>query len=105
MMIATGQSHLGGQQFAVASAVEGGHMHQLMEPELVDWAERTAIDAAPDKRGIWYGALAFWIVVAFLITARVMLLDVNKNQPASAQSVHQSVLVDAQPQAASAAKL
>jgi hypothetical protein len=32
-----------------------------------------------DERGrIWYGAVAFWIVVAGLMTARVMLLDLDK---------------------------
>ena len=37
---------------------------QLMEPDLAAWAEKITIDSTNDRRGLWYGAALFWIVVA-----------------------------------------
>jgi hypothetical protein len=46
----------------------------LTEPDLAAWAEKITIDSTGDKRGLWYGALVFWIVVACIIAARVAFL-------------------------------
>jgi hypothetical protein len=66
----------------------------LMEPDLAAWAEKIAIDSAKDRRGLWYGAALFWIVVACLIAARVAFLDPGRIQPATASSA-QSTLAGA----------
>jgi hypothetical protein len=67
-------------------------LHRLMEPDLAAWAEKITIDSAKDSRGLWYGALAFWIVVACIIAARVAFLDPSRIQPATATSATPSVL-------------
>ena len=36
-----------------------------------------------ERDRVWYGAVAFWILVAGLMTARVMLVDVGKLHPAN----------------------
>lgn len=59
---------------------------QLMEPDLAAWAEKIAIGSANDRRGLWYGAALFWIVVACLIAARIAFLDPNRIAPATASS-------------------
>ena len=59
---------------------------QLMEPDLAAWAEKITIDSTNDRRGLWYGAALFWIVVACLIAARVAFLDPGRIRPAAAQS-------------------
>jgi hypothetical protein len=46
----------------------------LMEPDLAAWAEKITIGSTNDRRGLWYGAALFWIVVACLIAARVAFL-------------------------------
>ena len=33
------------------------------------------------KTRMWYGALAFWLAVACLLVARIMLLDPSKLRP------------------------
>jgi hypothetical protein len=38
------------------------------------------------KTRMWYGALAFWLVVACLLVARIMLLDPSKLHPSYAIS-------------------
>ena len=63
-----------------------------MEPDLAAWAEKITIDSSKDRRGLWYGALVFWIVVACIIAARVAFLDPSRIQPAPAPSVTPSVL-------------
>jgi hypothetical protein len=67
---------------------------RLMEPDLAAWAEKIMIDSAKDRRGLWYGAALFWIVVACLIAARVAFLDPARIQPATASSA-QSTLAGA----------
>jgi len=67
---------------------------QLMEPDLAAWAERITIDSTNDRRGLWYGAALFWIVVACLIAARVAFLDPSRIQPSTASSA-QSTLAGA----------
>jgi hypothetical protein len=67
---------------------------RLMEPDLAAWAEKITIDSAKDRRGLWYGAALFWIVVACLIAARVAFLDPGRIQPATASSA-QSTLAGA----------
>lgn len=59
---------------------------QLMEPDLAAWAEKITIDSTNDRRGLWYGAALFWLVVASIIAARVVFLDPSKIQPATALS-------------------
>jgi hypothetical protein len=68
---------------------------QLMEPDLAAWAERITIDSSKDRRGLWYGAALFWVVVASIIAARVAFLDPGKIQPATAQSATHSTLAGA----------
>jgi hypothetical protein len=65
--------------------------HRLMEPDLAAWAEKMAIESASDRRGLWYGALAFWIVVTCIIVARILLLDPNRIHPAAAASATHSM--------------
>lgn len=36
-----------------------------------------------ERDKVWYGAVGFWILVAGLMTARVMLVDVSKLHPAN----------------------
>jgi hypothetical protein len=38
------------------------------------------------KTRMWYGALAFWLLVACLLVARIMLLDPSKLHPGYAVS-------------------
>jgi hypothetical protein len=69
--------------------------HRLMEPDLAAWAEKITIGSAKDKRGLWYGALVFWIVVACIIAARIAFLDPSGISPATAQSATHSTLAGA----------
>jgi hypothetical protein len=69
-----------------------GAPHRLMEPDLAAWAEKITIDSTNDKRGLWYGALVFWIVVACIVAARVAFLDPSRIHPATASSAAQSTL-------------
>jgi hypothetical protein len=64
---------------------------QLMEPDLAAWAEKIAIGSTNDRRGLWYGAALFWIVVACLIVARIAFLDPSRVQPATASSAHSTL--------------
>jgi hypothetical protein len=66
--------------------------YRLMEPDLAAWAEKITIDSAKDRRGLWYGALVFWIVVACIIAARVAFLDPSRIHAATATSATPSVL-------------
>jgi hypothetical protein len=66
---------------------------RLMEPDLAAWAEKITIDSRGDRRGLWYGAALFWVVVACLIAARIAFLDPSRIQPATATS--QSTLAGA----------
>ena len=63
-----------------------------MEPDLAAWAEKITIDSAKDRRGLWYGALAFWIVVACIVAARVAFLDPSTIHPATASSATNSTI-------------
>jgi hypothetical protein len=38
------------------------------------------------KTRMWYGALAFWLVIACVLVARIMLLDPSKLHPGYAVS-------------------
>jgi hypothetical protein len=76
---------------------------RLMEPDLAAWAEKITIDATKDRRGLWYGAALFWIVVVCLVAARIVFLDPHRIQPSSASST-QSTVAGA-PSAAHATKL
>lgn len=64
---------------------------QLMEPDLAAWAEKITIDSTNDRRGLWYGAALFWIVVACLIAARIAFLDPSRIQPSAASSPHSTL--------------
>ena len=64
---------------------------QLMEPDLAAWAEKITIDSTRDRRGLWYGAALFWIVVACLIAARIAFLDPNRIAPVTASSAHSTL--------------
>jgi hypothetical protein len=59
---------------------------QLMEPDLAAWAEKITIGSTSDRRGLWYGAALFWIVVACLIAARIAFLDPSRIRPFTASS-------------------
>jgi hypothetical protein len=59
---------------------------RLMEPDLAAWAEKITIDSTNDRRGLWYGAALFWIVVICLIAARIAFLDPSRIQPSTASS-------------------
>lgn len=67
---------------------------QLMEPDLAAWAEKITIGSTNDRRGLWYGAALFWIVVACLIAARIAFLDPTRIAPSTASSA-QSTLAGA----------
>lgn len=47
------------------------------EPQLITFASST------DARTMGYGALAFWIVIAVLVAARIAFLDTSRIQPTS----------------------
>jgi hypothetical protein len=64
---------------------------RLMEPDLAAWAEKITIGSTNDRRGLWYGAALFWIVVACIIAARIAFLDPNRTQPATASSTHSTL--------------
>jgi hypothetical protein len=64
----------------------------LVEPDLAAWAEKITIDSTRDKRGLWYGALVFWIVVTCIIAARVAFLDPSRIHPATASSATNSTM-------------
>jgi hypothetical protein len=64
---------------------------QLMEPDLAAWAEKITIDSTKDRRGLWYGAALFWIVVICLIAARIAFLDPTRIQPSTASSTQSTV--------------
>lgn len=68
---------------------------QLMEPDLAAWAEKITIDSTNDRRGLWYGAAVFWIVVICLVAARIAFLDPSRIQPATAQSAAHPTLAGA----------
>jgi hypothetical protein len=80
-------------------------LHRLMEPDLAAWAEKITINSAKDRRGLWYGAVVFWIVVACIIAARVAFLDPSKIQPATALSAPHSTLAGGASGASQDAKL
>jgi hypothetical protein len=63
----------------------------LMEPDLAAWAEKITIGSTNDRRGLWYGAALFWVVVACLIAARIAFLDPSRIQPATASSAHSTL--------------
>ena len=77
---------------------------RLMEPDLAAWAEKITIDSTSDRRGLWYGAALFWIVVICLVAARIAFLDPSRIQPVTAQSATHSA-VDGASNAAHATKL
>jgi hypothetical protein len=64
---------------------------QLMEPDLAAWAEKITIGSTNDRRGLWYGAALFWIVVACLIAARIAFLDPSRIAPPTASSAHSTL--------------
>ena len=64
---------------------------QLMEPDLAAWAEKITIGSTNDRRGLWYGAALFWIVVAGIIAARIAFLDPHRIQPSTASSPHSTL--------------
>ena len=53
---------------------------QLMEPDLAAWAEKITIGSTNDRRGLWYGAALFWIVVIRIASARIAFLDPSRIQ-------------------------
>jgi hypothetical protein len=59
---------------------------RLMEPDLAAWAEKITIDSTNDRRGLWYGAALFWIVVICLVAARIAFLDPSRIQSSTASS-------------------
>jgi hypothetical protein len=63
---------------------------RLMEPDLAAWAEKVTIDSTNDRRGLWYGAALFWIVVICLIAARIAFLDPTRIQSSTARSATHS---------------
>ena len=67
---------------------------RLMEPDLAAWAEKITLDSTKDRRGLWYGAALFWIVVICLIAARIAFLDPTRITPSTASSA-QSTLAGA----------
>jgi hypothetical protein len=69
--------------------------HWLAEPDLAAWAEKITIDSAKDRRGLWYGALAFWIVIVCIVAARVAFLDPSRIHPATASSATHSTVAGA----------
>lgn len=81
------------------SAVPGSSFRDvssMAEPELSEWAERTTVDAHPRSSLINVGAIAFWMVVACLLFARVLLVDVTtfhheaSNEPAAVSMLKMS---------------
>ena len=65
---------------------------RLGEPDLAAWAEKMAANSAPGKRTVWYGAALFWLVVACIVAARVMFLDLSNFRSATASTAAPSVL-------------
>ena len=60
-----------------------GFERNLNEPELVQWAEQSAISSTMDKLS-GYGAVVFWILVAGLLAAKIVLFNPSDLRPASA---------------------
>jgi hypothetical protein len=77
---------------------------RLAEPDLAAWAEQIAVKSA-GGRSVWYGAALFWLVIACILTARVMFLDVSKLQPATATVAAPSVVAGTASQAPHDARL
>jgi hypothetical protein len=78
---------------------------RLMEPDLAAWAEKITIGSTNDRRGLWYGAALFWIVVACIIAARIAFVDPGRIQPATALSATHSTLAGSASSASPDAKL
>jgi hypothetical protein len=78
---------------------------RLMEPDLAAWAEKTTIGSTNDRRGLWYGAALFWIVVACIIAARIAFVDPSRIQPATALPATHSTLAGSASSASPDAKL
>jgi hypothetical protein len=74
---------------------ERGVPVSLTEPDLAAWAEKITINSANDRRGLWYGALAFWIVVTCIIAARVVFLDPGRIHPATESSATHTTIAGA----------
>jgi hypothetical protein len=70
------QGVIGGLRHA-ATALTVPHREQKQGSQLATLA------AGTDARKMGYGALAFWIVVAVLVAARVAFLDPSRIQPTS----------------------
>jgi hypothetical protein len=68
---------------------------RLMEPDLAAWAEKITIDSTSSRRGLWYGAALFWLLVICLIAARIAFLDPSRIQPVTAQFATHSTLAGA----------
>ncbi|UTD30039.1 hypothetical protein [Bradyrhizobium sp. WD16] len=47
------------------------------------------MNRAGERGKIWYGAVAFWVVVVALLAARVLLLDTAKLKSYMAGAVHE----------------
>ena len=58
-----------------------GRQPALNEIELTQWAEQAAISSKIDKFS-GYGAIVFWVLVACLLTARIMLFNASDLRPA-----------------------
>ena len=78
---------------------------RLMEPDLAAWAEKITIGSTNDRRGLWYGAALFWIVVACIIAARIAFVDPGKIQPATALSAPHSAMAGSASSASADTKL
>jgi hypothetical protein len=63
----------------------------LVEPDLAAWAEKITIGSTSDRRGLWYGAALFWIVVVCLVAARIAFLDPTRIQPSTASSAQSTL--------------
>jgi hypothetical protein len=77
----------------------------LGEPDLAAWAERIAANSGPGKGTLWYGAALFWLVVACIVAARVMFLDLGNFRSATASTAAPSILAGSASSSPQGAKL
>ena len=66
-----------------SARVRHGFERNLNEPELVQWAEQSAISSTMDKLS-GYGAVVFWILVVGLVAAKIVLFNPSDLRPANA---------------------
>ncbi len=59
--------------------------------------DRCNMTKASERGKVWYGAIAFWVVIVALLAARVMLLDTEKLKSYMAGAVDERSVPESAP--------